>query len=45
MNTAAFTAYREKVVSNCARVIVGKEDATEKFWIRLPLRRPCIAGG
>ena len=34
MNTAAFTAYREKVVSNCARVIVGKEDATEKILVR-----------
>ena len=33
MNTAAFTAYREKVVSNCARVIVGKEDATEKILV------------
>ena len=45
MNTAAFTAYREKVVSNCARVIVGKEDATEKILVSFPLRRPCIAGG
>ena len=33
MNTAAFTAYREKVVSNCARVIVGKEDAAEKILV------------
>ena len=33
MNTAAFTAYREKVVSNCARVIAGKEDATEKILV------------
>ena len=33
MNTATFTAYREKVVSNCARVIVGKEDATEKILV------------
>lgn len=33
MNTAAFTAYREKVVSNCARVIVGKEDVAEKILV------------
>lgn len=32
MNTAAFTAYREKVVSNCARVIVGK-DAGQCGWV------------
>ena len=33
MNTAAFTAYREKVVANCARVIVGKEDVIEKILV------------
>ena len=33
MNIAAFTAYREKVVSSCARVIVGKEDAIEKILV------------
>ncbi len=31
MNTAAFTAYREKVVSNCARVIVARRMLPRKF--------------
>lgn len=26
MERTAFTAYRDKVVTNCARVIVGKDD-------------------
>lgn len=33
MNQAAFTDYRKKVVSNCAKVIVGKEDVIEKVLV------------
>lgn len=33
MDQAAFTDYRKKVVSNCAKVIVGKEDVIEKVLV------------
>lgn len=33
MNQAEFTDYRKKVVSNCAKVIVGKEDVIEKVLV------------
>lgn len=33
MELAAFTAYRNKVVSNCARIIVGKDDVIEKILV------------
>ena len=33
MELAAFTSYREKVVSNCAKVIVGKEEIIEKVLV------------
>ena len=33
MEMAAFTTYREKVVANCARVIVGKDDIIEKVLV------------
>ena len=33
MEKAAFTTYREKVVTNCARVIVGKDDIIEKVLV------------
>lgn len=33
MEQTAFTAYRDKVVTNCARVIVGKDDIIEKVLV------------
>lgn len=33
MERTAFTAYRDKVVTNCARVIVGKDDIIEKVLV------------
>lgn len=33
MERTAFTTYREKVVANCARVIVGKDDVIEKVLV------------
>lgn len=33
MDQAAFTDYRKKVVSNCSKVIVGKEDVIEKVLV------------
>ena len=33
MDIKKFTSYREKVVGNCARVILGKEDAIEKILV------------
>lgn len=33
MEGTAFTAYRDKVVTNCARVIVGKDDIIEKVLV------------
>lgn len=33
MERTAFTAYRNKVVTNCARVIVGKDDIIEKVLV------------
>ena len=33
MERTAFTAYRDKVVSNCAKVIVGKDDIIEKVLV------------
>lgn len=33
MDQSAFTDYRKKVVSNCAKVIVGKEDVIEKVLV------------
>lgn len=33
MDQAAFTDYRKKVVSNCAKVIVGKENVIEKVLV------------
>lgn len=33
MERTAFTAYRDKVVTNCARVIVGKDDIIEKILV------------
>ena len=33
METAIFTGYAQKVLSNCSRVIVGKEDVIEKFLV------------
>jgi len=39
MDTAAFVSYRDKLVANCAKIIVGKEDVIEQLVICL------IAGG
>lgn len=33
MERTAFTTYRDKVVTNCARVIVGKDDIIEKVLV------------
>lgn len=33
MERTVFTAYRDKVVTNCARVIVGKDDIIEKVLV------------
>lgn len=33
MEPTAFTAYRDKVVTNCAKVIVGKDDIIEKVLV------------
>lgn len=33
MEQTAFTAYRDKAVTNCARVIVGKDDIIEKVLV------------
>lgn len=33
METAIFTGYAQKVLSNCSRVIVGKEDVIEKILV------------
>ena len=33
MERTAFTVYRDKVVTNCARVIVGKDDIIEKVLV------------
>ena len=39
MDTAAFVRYREKLLANCAKIIVGKDEAVEQLVICL------IAGG
>ncbi len=33
MNISAFTDFKEKIVSNCSKVILGKENVTEKIAI------------
>ena len=35
MERTAFTAYRDKVVTNCARVIEGKDDFSDTVHLRV----------